>query len=313
MGTRAKTLTLIALAATFTGKNLGAQDQDLIVRMTTPIEVHFTNSVPNYGSAFYFQKHAPMDPTKTEPQWTAITGLYLVTAKHVIQPERINKLKNISFFLRMPGTSGTDWLPITLSPEEVRKRLHIPANPDADVAALDILDLVSKAVLSHAAKDPKTGEPQNVTIDTYSAASEDNFPDKSKLKISAGDDVVVIGYPRQFFDEYNKLPILKAGLLITPLGVRYDNLDAFLIDFKEYEGLSGSVIISKPTNFVVEDGKMLIHNGGKDFLLLGVYTGQRYRKDKISGEQEGPDVGIGWYYYNLTNAIDTPPLFSTRQ
>jgi hypothetical protein len=61
-----------------------------------------------------------------------------------------------------------------------------------------------------------------IPIEPYYAASEENFPNKSKLKIYSGDDVVVIGYPRHFFDEYNKLPILKSGILITPLAVHYD-------------------------------------------------------------------------------------------
>jgi hypothetical protein len=313
MGIGTKSLVFALMIVLFSGANLRAQNRDLIVLMTTPIEVHFTDSVPNYGSGFYFQKLAPADPAKGDWQWRAVTGLYLVTAKHVIQPERIKKLKGVSFYLRRPGTSGIDWLPINLSPEEVQKRLHLAANPDADVAVLDILDLLNKEIFARAPKGLTTGGPQNTPIETYFAATEDNFPGKSKIKISAGDDVVVIGYPRHFFDEYNKLPILKAGLLITPLGVRYDNLDAFLIDFREYEGLSGSVIISKPTDVVVEDGKIFTHNGGRDFLLLGVYTGQRYRKNKKSGEEEGPDVGIGWYYYNLTSAIDAPPYFSSKQ
>jgi hypothetical protein len=309
---RFKSLTLILLTVAFASVTLAAQDRDLIVRMTTPIEVHFADSVPNFGSAFYFQKHAPMDPAKGDYQWTAITGLYLVTARHVIQPERIKELKSVSFYLRRIGTSGIEWMPINLSPEEVRKRLHIPPNADADVAVLDVLDLISKAVLAQAPKEQKGGAPQNSTIESYFAASEDNFPNKSKIKINAGDDVVVIGYPTHFFDEYNKLPILKSGLLITPEGVRYDNLDAFLIDFKEYEGMSGGVVISKPTDFVVEDDRIFTHKGGKDFLLLGIYTGQRYRKSKTSGDEEKPDVGICWYYYNLADAIDAPTFFSTK-
>ena len=303
----------MVLAITIMSVNLGAQDRDLIVRMTTPIEVHFKGSVPNYGSAFYFQKLGPGDPKIDGPQWRAITGLYLVTAKHVIQPERIKTLEGVSFYLRRVGTSGIDWLPISLTPEEVRERLHVPANADADVAVLDILDLVTKTVFPKVPGDQKSGVSQGLPIENYFAASEDNFPNKSKIKINAGDDVVVIGYPTHFFDEYNKLPILKSGLLITPEGVRYDNLDAFLIDFKEYEGMSGGVVISKPTDFVVEDDKFLIHKGGKDFLFLGIYTGQRYRKSKTSGDEERPDVGICWYYYNLTGAIDAPPLFSSKK
>jgi hypothetical protein len=313
MTTHTKSLALILLMTSFASAALSAQDRDLIVRMTTPIEVHFANGVPNFGSAFYFQKHSAMDPSKGDFQWTAITGLYLVTAKHVIQPERIDKLKSIRFYLRRMGTSGIEWMPISLTPEEVRKRLHISANPDADVAVLDILDLISKAVVEDATKAQEGGAPRSSSIQSYFAASEDNFPNKSKIQVNAGDDVVVIGYPTHFFDEYNKLPILKSGLLITPEGVRYDNLDAFLIDFKEYGGMSGGVVISKPTDFVVQDDKIYTHKGGKDFLLLGIYTGQSYRNGKTSGDEERPDVGVCWYYYNLTNAIDTPPLFPTQK
>ncbi len=75
--------TLILLGITIVRLSASAQDRDLIVRMTTPIEVHFTNSVPNYGSGFYFQQLGPKtDPTSDKPQWRSIAGLYLVTAKH---------------------------------------------------------------------------------------------------------------------------------------------------------------------------------------------------------------------------------------
>lgn len=126
-------LFVFPLVVASTGASVEAQDRDLILRMTTPIEVHFRNSVPNFGSAFYFQKLGPPpDPAKQEPQWRRIQGLYLVTAKHVIEPARIKNLSSIRFYMRKPGTSGVEWLPISLSPQEVRKRLHVSPNPLVD-------------------------------------------------------------------------------------------------------------------------------------------------------------------------------------
>ena len=294
---------LLILAVTPTCA-LHAQDKDLIVRMTTPIEVHFKGSVPNYGSAFYFQKLEPVrDPSKAEPQWRAIQALYLVTAKHVIEPSRIGELSSVDFYLRRPGSSGVDWLPVTLSRDEVRKRLHVSPKPEVDIAVLDVLDVVTDKMMKSVPAGAKEGA---IPIEPYYAVSEENFPTKSKITVSAGDDIVVIGYPQYFYDRYNKLPMLKSGILITPNGMRYNNQDALLIDMKSYKGLSGSAVITKPTALVVDDsGQVFTRKGGKDFVFLGVYAGQRYRHG-----DEVPDLGVVWYYYNLEEAVNAPSLSS---
>jgi hypothetical protein len=281
--------------------------------MTTPIEVHFRDSVPNFASAFYFEKVAPPpDPNKAEPQWRAMQGLYLVTAKHVIAPSRINNLVSVTFFLRKAGLSGTDWLPIKLSAQDVRKRLHLSPKPAVDVAALDILDLVTAQVKGLIPAQQNQGD-NTIPLEPFWGVTEDNLADRSKIKVSAGDDVIVIGYPRRFFDSFNKLPILKLGLLITPLGARYDNMDAFLIDFKEYEGLSGGVVIGKPTNMVIDDVGRIMINKSKDFVFLGVYAGQRYRMNRDTKKESSADLGIVWYAYNLIDAINSPAFSTPKQ
>lgn len=180
------------------------------------------------------------------------------------------------------------------------------------VAVLDVLDLISAEISKLAPTGPQRDGTSTIPIEPYYAVTEDNFASKSKIKVDAGDDIVVIGYPRQFFDRYNKLPILKSGLLISPIGVRYDNMDAFLIDFKEYEGLSGSVVISKPTDFVIDNGQIFFRKGAKDFVFLGVYAGQRYRRSRATSEEQTADLGIGWYYYTLDDAIKAPPMLPTN-
>jgi hypothetical protein len=152
-----------------------------------------------------------------------------VTAKHVIEPLRIKDLTSVKFFLRKPGSSGVEWLPITLSAQDVRERLHVNPNPAVDIAVLDVMDLINAEInkltpQTGGANQPtadqpsftieKNGEIQTVPLSPYYAVTEDNFPTKSKIKVSAGDDIVVIGYPERFFDRYNKPPILKSGLLV---------------------------------------------------------------------------------------------------
>lgn len=39
------------------------------------------------------------------------------------------------------------------------------------------------------------------------------FPQNSKLSINVGDDILVAGYPRGFYDMENKFPIVKSGVV----------------------------------------------------------------------------------------------------
>jgi hypothetical protein len=291
--------------------SIEANDRNLILRLTAPIEVHFRNRVPNYGSAFYFQKFTPEVKAEGGVVKSSVQGLFLVTAKHVIKPDRIMDLKSVIFYMRVPGATGAKWLPIALSPQDVRKRLHVCPNPVIDVAVLDIWDLVEKEARKSMPQGTKPGGSYLSSFD-FLGVSEEYFPGKSsQIDVNVGDDLVVIGYPRQFFDKYNKLPILKSGLLITPMGARYDNKDEFLIDFKEYEGMSGGLVISKPSQ-ISSEGEHLWESVGRRFAFIGVYAGQRYKGKNAAGEENSMDLGIAWYYYNITDAINAPPMFAGK-
>ena len=82
-------------------------------------------------------------------------------------------------------------------------------------------------------------------------------------------------------------------------------MDAFLLDFKYYEGSSGRLIISKPTHLSFDRDKHLQYSADRKYVFLGVYEGEWYRNDN------GPlraDLGLGWYYYNVEEAIMNPPI-----
>jgi hypothetical protein len=102
--------------------------------------------------------------------------------------------------------------------------------------------------------------------------------------------VLVIGYPRGFFDTFNKLPILKTGVLNPPIAMRFDGLDAFLLDFKYYPGSSGSLIISKPSRLAYDKDGRLESNTVPQYLFLGVYQEEQVRNDVAP---ESADLGLG--------------------
>lgn len=283
------------------------QDPGLLARMTTPVEVKYADGSTSSGTGFFFQVLLPGDPTKTGPQWRQIEKTYVITNKHVIQPQQLGGNDSVSFSLRGPGKVGTDWIPIEITKTDILRRLHVVPDSPIDVAALDVTDLVNQH-LSDSVK--KGGEP----IEAFFAVSKENFPGSSPLSVESGDDVIVIGYPRLFSDEYNKLPILKRGLLITPWGLKYRGEDNFLIDYKGYHGSSGSLVISKPTNLAIQNGALTMSTT-KQFLFLGIYSEEPFIRGEIKDtddqtiqEKIKVDIGQVWYYYTIQQVLDSPAL-----
>jgi hypothetical protein len=285
-----------------------------IHQMTTPVDVYFKDGVKSEGSGFFYQIFEPADLQKPGPQWRAIKGLYVVTNRHVVLPFAFENLEKLVFHLRRAGNNSVEWHPMEIPAQELGRRLYLHPRREVDVAVVDVLDLVSTAVMSRPGASDKEGK-----SDLYvcSAASQENFPKVSRLTISAGDDVLIVGYPRGFYDRFNKLPILKKGMLISSWGTRYENKDAFLVDMKSFKGSSGSIVISRPTNLLFENGKWY-SNETKQFLLLGVYSGEPWLLKEQVVETDTAfikekilvDLGLVWYPYTIEEAISAPPLRS---
>lgn len=191
---------------------------DIVLRLTTPVEVKFRDHRDENGSGFFFNVYAPDEKPATGPHWVKVNKTFLVTALHLVQPEDSKAVvTRVDFGMRRSG-KPVQWESISIPGAELRKRLHVSKDPKVDVAALDITDMISKIFQQG--------------VEPNWAVSHQDLPGVSQLSIEAGDDVIVVGYPRGFYDDYNKLPILKGGLLNTPFGLKYDGQDAFLIDFR---------------------------------------------------------------------------------
>jgi hypothetical protein len=249
------------------------------------------------ASGFFYIELAPETEKKEGPHSTAITKIYVVTAKHVIQPKRLKDIVKFSYAVRIGAKAGAAWHPLELDSKELGRRLHLCKNESVDVAVVEITDQFTAEI--------KKLLEERAQLLSFNGANAKNFPGNSPLEVQPGDDVIVIGYPLGIYDVFNKLPILKTGLLNTPVGMRFNGLDAFLFDFKYYEGSSGSLVISKPTHFGLKDGQ-LQSSTSREYLFLGVYEGEYYWNDDAKPLRA--DLGLAWYYYNVEDATKNPPF-----
>ena len=272
-------------------------DATNLTGLTTPIEVTFSDGRIVSGSGFYYFTFGPDDPTATGPHWRSVTHFYVVTAKHIIQPKRIEDLVKFTYAVRTGDGNQVDWHRMELSSTELRKRLHLCQKDEIDVAVVDVTDdLTTETTKPLRERSHFLG---------FNGAHSEEFPGNSPIEVQPGDDVIVIGYPLGFYDQFNKLPVLKTGMLNTPIGLHFNGLDAFLIDFRYYEGSSGSLIITKPTHFAIDKAKGLQFSSDRKYVFLGVYEGEWYRNE---GRPMRADLGLGWYYYNIEEAIKNPPM-----
>jgi hypothetical protein len=122
------------------------------------------------------------------------------------------------------------------------------------------------------------------------------LPENTNGEVESGDDVLVIGYPRGFYIQTDLYPIVRSCCIASKWGSNFDGYPYFIIDRKSYQGSSGSLVISKPTNLVISKGKLQPHEI-KQFVFLGVYSGQPTPK------YLGTDNGYVWYGNIIRNII----------
>ena len=292
-------LMMILAAICCGGQNLPTSpfDSANLTSLTTPVETRFSDGRKVRGSGFFYFELGPDDPNRKEPHWVHVDRIYVVTAKHIIQPKRLNDIVDFSFALRVTTGDHVDWHIIKLDGAEVGRRLHVCHNERVDVAVVDVSDRINadgKKLLSQGSK-----------LLAFNGPTSQQFPANSILKPQPGDDVLVIGYPKGIYDTFNKLPILKTGVLNTPMGEHFNGLDAFLLDFRYYDGSSGSLVISKPSRLAYDKDGRLETSAEPQYVFLGVYQGEEVWNDVIP---QTADLGLGWYYYNVQEAVKNPPF-----
>lgn len=270
-----------------------AMNLDDTFHFITTLVVVSTPTGQSQGTGFYYQQLAPPeDPEKSGPQWRAIQNTWLVTNRHIVLPRIAGKEtlpSAFAFHMRKIEGGALNWEPIVLDQAELLRRARFHANPEVDIAAIEVHDLLTGKL---------EGDAQYTQ---WYGVSRENFTGNNNITVQASDDVVVIGYPRAFYDEMNLYPIVKSGIIASRWGAHFNGKPHFIVDAKLFPGSSGSIVLSKPIDIIVKEGQ-LFHSKEKQFAFLGIYSGEPLKLDRpieledmIITQKTGFNVGVVWY------------------
>ncbi len=263
------------------------------------------------GTGFFFNEMGP-DNSGAKPgvqRWVPMKNVWLVTNKHIAVEKGDGEAEylpdTLTFHLRRKGADeheGLFWHAIVLTKEQLRERIKLCPVPGVDVVLIRVTDVISESLLRYKGNDPgPIHHTDGGQFIGWSGVTEADMPGENKIDVHVGADVLVVGYPDGFYDEHNRFPIVKSGIVASRWGGWFDGEPYFLIDAKLFPGSSGSLVISKPTKFVVtEQGPF--YSKDPQFAFLGIYSADPYTEqtpieldDLTIIRKKTYDVGIVWY------------------
>ena len=274
----------------------GADKEDFdskLNRMTTLIVTKTPQGHVAQGTGFFYSVSDSTNPGGPQYQWVQ-TDIWVITNRHVIMP-RVNGVEtqpsSISVHLqRWDALGRLEWVPVTLTSDDMNDRVRLHPDENVDVAAIDMLGLLRQEIESN--KDRFT------YMSPFCLSRNLLMRNNPKLQIEASSDVLVVGYPKGYYDDVNLFPIVKSGIVASKWGAEFRGDPCFLIDGKLFPGSSGSVVISKPVDVVVDDGQLfIIGDGEKAFALLGIFSG--------AFEDLDYGFGVAWYAETIGELLRT--------
>ena len=261
-----------------------------------------------FGTGFYFNRLAPKDDKGAQlrdsqgVQRRRVESVWLVTNRHVLIPrsgEKEIEPASVTFHLRKFSESGLlEWDSVRLSSDDLESLARFHSEKSVDVAAIDISELLHERI--------KNTDQYGM----YYGVSSEQFSGKNNIHVEVASDVLVVGYPRGFYDEVNLFPIVKSGIVASRWGAKFQGQPYFLIDAKLFPGSSGSVVLSKPIDVVVKDGQMM-YSKEKQFTFLGIYSGEPQMHevpmeldDLTIIRKYSFNLGVVWYAELVDETID---------
>jgi hypothetical protein len=223
-----------------------------LVYTTVRLECVLKDGSTSQGTGFFFQ--FPLSDTQNIP--------VVVTNNHVVRGSM-----SLQFRLRARASDGwannRDQIEFKLPYDELRWLKH--PDPGVDLAALPIAGLLEEVMRQ--GKSPFFVSLREVDLPSEAAIGD----------LGAVENVLMIGYPRGLWDEFNVLPIVRAGITATHPAIDYAGRAEFMIDAACFEGSSGSpVFYSGGTSRLTRAGGTVM--GAPLVYLLGVlYAGPMYQ------------------------------------
>ena len=116
---------------------------------------------------------------------------------------------------------------------------------------------------------------------------------------------MVMGYPLEFYDDINNLPIIRNSTLASIYPIPFRNNQHFLIDSRLHSGSSGSPVLTKPNTLLIDNEGKLAAQDQYQPLLIGVYSGTVPMRDELLDDHLG--LGSVWFDYLIPEIIEQKP------
>lgn len=209
-------------------------------KVTAPITCLSGRSIVGHATGFFFRYK---------------DNTYLITNRHVF----IHEVKNYfpdKITIRLNKKSGdlTDSGELTYDLYELdtEKPIWLEISPEVDLAALKIED------------------PEGYMLVAF---LEGMLPPPG-LQLGLGEQVLVIGYPKTFYDDIHNLPIVRSASISSAHNIPFRQKPIFLIDSRLHPGTSGSPVITVPKSIYENPSGGFVIGGQPVFYLLGVNSGE---------------------------------------
>lgn len=278
-----------------------------IFTMTTLIETSCTIDNQLYkgqASGIFYEEVSSNKENFDEisNKFLKINKYWLVTNRHVVLNPHNNKeylVSTFTFNLREHTEDIINWKPITFTQDELIKRLRLHQDPSIDVALIDISTCMEDIIHNK----------NSSSIFFPNSLSNLNLPENQPfIEIEIASDIIVVSYPKGFYDTYNKFPIVKSGIIASGWNLYFKKKPLFQIDAQLFPGSSGGLVISKPINLTVYQEQILI-NSNKQCVFLGVYSGEYFWTETIKTntdtitQKRSYGLGNVWYSHLIPEII----------
>lgn len=288
-----------------------AQDfgfQQKINLITTPIITKFKSSIFS-ATGFFYSEETPSEEFEGADD---VNQVWLITNRHVVLCETDSEemfVDSLTFKLRWIKEGTMIFEEIKLLKDDLITRTKFHTDKEIDVVAIRVLDLFLPDESSEKTHEEVLKEKQkrgldeilkDIRVDEYPhwvSITNEMLPDRTGVKIQVADDVIVIGYPKGFYDYSNTFPIVKGGIIASKWGSNFNEKPHFIIDAKLFPGSSGSLVITKPDYIRKKVGD----TAKKDFVFLGIFSGEFTTQSVIETNEltikgdSGLNAGIVWY------------------
>ncbi|MBX9721352.1 MAG: serine protease [Candidatus Obscuribacterales bacterium] len=121
--------------------------------------------------------------------------------------------------------------------------------------------------------------------------------------VSAGEDVIVVGYPLGFSDSSHNLPLFRSASVASVYGVNFQGQERCVLDGNIQPGMSGSPIFMKPVHTRInKKGELRLANSAiNNYIFVGILSQVIPVTIWQGGQKQAANIGLVdcWYPYLL--------------